>query len=294
MGGLSREREISLRSGKRVSEALKKLGHQVMDVIVNEDFLKSVWELKDLDAIFVMLHGYYGEDGTIQGVLEYLGVPYTGSGVQASSICFDKLRSYEILSGKVKIPKYTIIKNPTRESPFGFPCVIKPRREGSSIGVHICHDEDELYEFSKKELEVYGEMILMEYVKGRELTVSIVEIDGRLTVLPILELVPKKEFYDFEAKYTPGMTEFILPAPLSDHEKEGIENVSLEIYEILGCSSFARIDGILKDGEFYFLEVNSIPGMTETSDLPASARAFGLSFENLVGEILKSARIKGG
>jgi D-alanine-D-alanine ligase len=288
-GGISREREISLRSGKRVYEALLKKAYNAELIDVREDFLRDVWSLKKFDAIFVMLHGTFGEDGTIQGVLEYLGVPYTGSGVQASAICFDKLRSYQILSGHVTLPKYMVIKKPASESPFGFPCFLKPRMEGSSIGAHVCHDEKELYEFSKIELERYDEMILMEYVRGRELTVSIVEIDGKPQALPILELRPKKEFYDYEAKYTPGMTEFILPAPLNEEEEKEVIEASLKAYKELGCRSFARIDGILRNGKFHFLEANSIPGMTETSDLPASARAAGYTFEDIVEIVLKSS-----
>ncbi len=294
MGGLSREREISLRSGERVVKALSKLGYEVEGIVVNEDFMEHAWNLKSFDAVFIALHGSYGEDGTIQGVMEYLKVPYTGSGVQASAICFDKLRSYEILKDLVEIPKYDLIREPVSRSPFGFPCVLKPRREGSSIGVHICHSPKELLEYSREEIRRYGEMILMEYVKGRELTVSVIEVEGRPEVLPILELVPKKEFYDYEAKYTPGMTEFLLPAPISEEERRHVVESALRAYSELGCSSFARIDGILRDGRFYFLEVNSIPGLTETSDLPASARSAGIEFEELVQIVLKTARLKGG
>ena len=291
-GGISREREISLRSGTRVYEALKKLGHDVSLIDVRHDFLRDVWRLREFEVVFPMLHGYFGEDGAVQGVLEYLGVPYVGSGVQASSICFDKLRSYQILEDVVNVPRYKVIREPTEESPFGFPCFIKPRREGSSIGAHICHNGAELLKFSKMELEVYDDLLLMEYVKGREMTVSIIEVDGSEVVLPILELKPAGEFYDYESKYTKGMTEFILPAPVDDDIRRKIKSQALSAYRNLGCKSFARIDGILREGNFYFLEANSIPGMTETSDLPASAEAFGYSFEELVGVLLRSASIK--
>ncbi len=291
-GGISRERDISINSGTRVYEALKKLGYDASLIDVDEDFLKRVWNLRNFDVVFPMLHGYFGEDGSIQGVLEYLGVPYVGSGVQESSLCFDKLRSYQILKDIVNVPKYVVIRKPTDKSPFGFPCFIKPRKEGSSIGAHICHNERELWNFSKSELEIYDDLLLMEYIKGREMTVSIIEIDGVETILPILELKPEKEFYDYEAKYTKGMTKFIIPAPVDKGLKEVIERQALTAYKNLGCKSFARIDGILRDGIFYFLEANSIPGMTETSDLPASAEAFGYSFEDLVSVLLKSASLK--
>ena len=291
-GGISREREISIRSGTRVYQALKELGHDVSLIDVNEVFLKRVWDLKEFDVIFPMLHGYFGEDGSVQGILEYLGVPYVGSGVQESSLCFDKLRSYQILENAVDVPRYAVVKEPVDESPFGFPCFIKPRKEGSSIGAHICHNERELLDFSKRELEIYEDLLLMEYIRGREMTVSIIEVNGSKTVLPILELKPVNEFYDYESKYTKGLTEFILPAPIDEKVREKIEDQALSAYENLGCRSFARIDGILKGEIFYFLEANSIPGMTETSDLPASAEAFGYSFEELVSVLLSSASLK--
>ncbi len=292
-GGFSREREISLRSGSRVHKALINKGYDADLIDVREDFLKDVWKLKSYDAVFVMLHGNYGEDGTIQGILEYLKVPYVGSGVLASALCFDKLKAYEILKNKIKVPEFVLIDEPVWESPFGFPCFIKPIKEGSSIGAHICHNKDELYFYSAKELKVYDKLFLMEYLNGRELTVSIIEIDGDAVVLPILELKPKKEFYDYEAKYTKGLTEFVLPAPLDEPIKRRVEEVSLTAFKELGCSSFGRVDGILVEGEFYFLEVNSIPGMTETSDLPASAKEYGIDFDDLVEILLKTASLKG-
>mgnify|MGYP000512910562 CR=1 FL=1 len=291
MGGLSREREISLRSGRRVVEALRKLGHDVVPLDVKEDFFEKISILKRSDVVFIALHGTFGEDGRIQAILDMLGVRYTGSGVLASSICFDKLFTYKVLKGIVPIPEYKVVKE-VGESPMGYPCVIKPRREGSSIGVHICDDEREYKEKLKKELEVHKEMIVEEYIKGRELTVSILETENGFEVLPILELKPKRRFYDYVAKYTPGMTEFVLPAPLSVEEEKRVKEVAVRAFEETGCRGFGRVDGILKDGEFYFLEINTIPGLTELSDMPASAKAKGMSFEELVDTILRSAFLK--
>ncbi|MGB9615369.1 MAG: ATP-grasp domain-containing protein, partial [Fervidobacterium sp.] len=172
---------------------------------------------------------------------------------------------------------------------IGLPCVVKPRKEGSSIGTHICFTEDELIAALSTELNNYGEVIVQKYIKGREITVSIIDIDGLPTVLPILELRPKKLFYDYEAKYTDGMTEFIIPAEIDRQLTEKIEKASLAIYKSLGCRHFSRVDGIAKDNTFYFLEVNTLPGMTELSDLPMSAKAYGISFEDLVDLIIKSA-----
>lgn len=290
MGGVSREREISLRSGENVVKALRKLGHEVTPIDVGENFLQVLPTLRGFDLVFIALHGKFGEDGTVQALLDWLGVPYTGSGVLASALCFDKLMTYRVVEKFVPVPDYVVVDRPTRESPFGFPCVVKPRKEGSSIGVHICDGPEELEESLKTELELYGEMILQRYVNGRELTVSVIEMDGELRILPILELRPKRRFYDYIAKYTPNMTEFILPAPLTDDEHRAVCDSCLKAFRACECRGFARIDGILKDGTFYFLEINTIPGMTDLSDMPASARAAGMSFEDLIDAIVKTVK----
>lgn len=290
MGGVSREREISLRSGKNVVKALKKLGHEVVPIDVKEDFFLVLPSLKQFDLVFIALHGKFGEDGTVQALLDWIGVPYTGSGVLASALCFDKLMTYRIVEKFVSVPEYTVIDKPTRESPFGFPCVLKPRREGSSIGVHICDNAEELEHYSQIELSLYGELVLQRYVRGRELTASLIEMDGELRILPILELRPRRRFYDYIAKYTPNMTEFVLPAPLTEEEYRTVCESCLKAFKACECKGFARIDGILKDGIFYFLEINTIPGMTDLSDMPASARAAGMSFKDLIDAIVKTVR----
>ena len=290
MGGVSREREISLRSGENVVKALKKLGHEVVPIDVKEDFFLVLPSLKQFDLVFIALHGKFGEDGTVQDLLDWIGVPYTGSGVLASALCFDKLMTYRIVEKFVSVPEYTVIDKPTRESPFGFPCVLKPRREGSSIGVHICDNAEELEHYSQLELSLYGELVLQRYVRGRELTASLIEMDGELRILPILELRPRRRFYDYIAKYTPNMTEFVLPAPLTEEEYRTVCESCLKAFKACECKGFARIDGILKDGIFYFLEINTIPGMTDLSDMPASARAAGMSFEDLIDAIVKTVK----
>ncbi|MCS7174659.1 D-alanine--D-alanine ligase [Pseudothermotoga sp.] len=290
MGGISREREISLRSGENVVKALKKLGHQVAPIDVREDFLNILPTLKKFDLVFIALHGKFGEDGTIQALLEWLDVPYTGSRVLASALCFDKLMTYRVVEKFVPVPEYVVVDSPVKESPLGFPCVVKPRKEGSSIGVHICDTPEELHTYLKEELKIYKEMILQRYVAGRELTVSLIEMNGELQILPILELKPKRRFYDYIAKYTPNMTEFVLPAPLSDAEYRVVCDSCLKAFKVCECSGFARIDGILKDGTFYFLEINTIPGLTDLSDMPASARAAGMSFEDLIDAIVKTVK----
>lgn len=194
--------------------------------------------------------------------------------------------TYRTLKGVVTCPEYTVVDEPVTESPFGFPCIVKPRREGSSIGVHICDDSEQLYQSLVQELSQYEEMILQRYIPGRELTVSVLELNGSPQILPILELKPKRRFYDYIAKYTPKMTEFILPAPLTEKEYDEVTRSALKAYQTCECEGFARVDGILKDGVFYVLELNTIPGLTDLSDLPASAKAAGMSFEELIDAII--------
>ncbi|MFN3692286.1 MAG: D-alanine--D-alanine ligase [Fervidobacterium sp.] len=317
LGGISREREISIRSGKRIAEALRKNGYNVDEIDVKKDFIFKVEILKEYDVAFNILHGTFGEDGRMQSILDMLDIPYTGSGVETSVLSFDKYLSnlfVEKLSNnggknsgndfsrKLVVPKFFLIQKKnlkdesvisivkTIEENIGLPCVLKPRNEGSSIGVKICFDKIELENSLKEELETYDEVLVQEYVKGQEITVSIIDINGIPTVLPILELRPKKLFYDYEAKYTDGLTEFIIPAEIDDELTSSINDIALDIYKSMGCRHFARVDGIVKDCKFYFLEVNTLPGMTELSDLPMSAKAFGISFNELVNIIVNEAK----
>jgi len=295
MGGISKEREISLRSGKRIAQALRESGHNVDEIDVSYDTIYEIGKLKGYDALFNILHGTFGEDGRMQAILDAIRVPYTGSGVETSVIAFDKYLCNLLVDDLVDIPAYTLVSKDdyqdyqkgTRD--FEIPCVIKPRREGSSIGIHICHSIDEVESALKTEFEVYDELIIQKYIKGIEITISVIDIDSNPIVLPILELRPKKEFYDYEAKYTDGLTEFIIPAQIGEDMTRKIEKIALDIYRKLGCRHFARIDGIVSGDKFYFLEVNTLPGMTDLSDLPMSAKVYGMSFEELVNNIVLQA-----
>ncbi|PLV59013.1 D-alanine--D-alanine ligase [Thermotoga sp. KOL6] len=294
MGGISREREISLKSGERVRKALEKLGYDYVAFDVKEDFLEKISILKEFDVVFNVLHGKFGEDGSLQSILDFLGVRYTGSDAFSSMVCFDKLLTYRFLKDFVKIPTFTEINKPLGSSPVGYPCVVKPRREGSSIGVFICETEEEFQKAVEEDLRRYGSVIVQEYVPGREITVSIIETEKGFEVLPLLELRPKKRrFYDFIAKYTKGETEFLLPAPLEPQEVELIKRASLSAFVEAGCRGFGRVDGIFYNGDFYFLEINTVPGLTELSDLPASAKAAGIEFEELIDIVIRSAFLKG-
>ena len=292
MGGISKEREISLRSGKRIAQALRNFGHNVDEIDVSYDTIYEIGKLKNYDVLFNILHGTFGEDGRMQAILDVISVPYTGSGVETSVIAFDKYLCSLLVNDLVDIPTYMLISKDTYQEfikDIEFPCVIKPRREGSSIGIHICHSIDELESALKMEFDRYNELIAQKYIKGTEVTISVIDIDSNPTVLPILELRPKKEFYDYEAKYTDGLTEFIIPAQISEEMTRRIEKIALDIYKKLECRHFARIDGIVNDDKFYFVEVNTLPGMTDLSDLPMSAKVYGMSFEELVNNIVLQA-----
>ncbi len=287
LGGISRERDISLKSGRRIAQALRNKGHNVEEIDVKEDFLEKLSYLKKFDLLFNILHGTFGEDGRVQAILESLNVPFTGSGVDTCVITFDKYITYKYLEGLVDIPKTKLITE--YEKPFVLPCVVKPRKEGSSIGTYVCFTEEEYNKAVAEELPKYKSLLVQEFIRGQEITVSIIDIDSTPTVLPILELRPKKLFYDYEAKYTDGMTEFVIPAEIPENLAERVREISLKIYKTLGCRHFSRVDGIISNGKFYFLEVNTLPGMTELSDLPISAKAYGIDFEQLVELIAKES-----
>jgi D-alanine-D-alanine ligase len=298
MGGRSGEREVSLRSGKRVFESLKKQGYNVISLDTGPDLINKLKKGK-VDVVFIMLHGRFGEDGTIQGLLEMHGIPYTGSKVLASAIGMNKIASKRIwASFGIPTPKFTEI-NPENISKeidkvkkcFPFPVVVKPVSEGSSLGVTIVREADKLDDVIKKTVKEFNDVFVEEFIAGQEVTVGILGVDSGLQALPILELVPKSDFYDYKAKYTAGMTEFVIPARLSKPVSEHVQSIALEAHRAVGAYGFSRVDIIVsRDHVPYVHDINTIPGMTERSDLPAEAAHAGISFDQLVVKILESAR----
>lgn len=298
-GGWSGEREVSLRSGRKVFESLQKQGFNVRFFDLTKD---NLTEIKPgfTDVAFIILHGKPGEDGTIQGMLELMGIPYTGSGVMASAIGIDKIMTKEIMKsmGISTPPYYFIPKNSDLfvESTkalerIGIPAVIKPRCEGSSLGVAIVHS---IEEFNKKIREVYenfGDLYVEKFIEGKTVTCGILGTGEGSFALPILELeVVGREFYDYTAKYTKGMTNFIIPARISEKATTEYKEASLKLHRALGCRGFSRVDGIVDEKEnYYILEINTLPGMTELSDLPKEAEHIGISYDEVVLYILKSA-----
>jgi len=291
MGGSSSEREISLKSGNAVLKALLSKGYEAEKVDI-ADGLEPLLSGRYKRA-FIALHGVPGEDGTVQGLLELLGIEYTGSGVLASAATMDKTFAKRIVAaGGLITPEFKeFLSRPGEgevpELGFDYPVVVKPVSEGSTVGVAKVESPEGLSEAIAGSLK-YGKKVLVErFISGREVTVGVV--GGR--ALPVIEVVPRSGFYDFEAKYTKGMTEYIVPARL---DKEMLENLSLaavRVYEMLGCRGQARVDFIIEGNTPYFLEINTIPGMTETSLLPKAAAAAGIGFEELTAAILESAAL---
>ncbi len=273
-GGSSPEREVSISSGKNVHGSLVNLG------IDSELFLWDgrIGSLNGIKSIcFVALHGSPGEDGVVQRYFESRNVIYTGSDSKSCELAHDKIEMKRIFSEvDAETPK-------VMEKPDRFPCIFKPKTGGSSIGVRLCFSRKDCYDVSE------NGNFYEDYIDGREITVSVVDIDGLPTVLPVLEIIPKGKFYDYESKYAEGGASLIAPAPLTKGEFKAIRNAALNVYRELNCRDLARIDGIISNGKIYFLEVNPIPGMTPTSDLPASALAMGLSLDDVVLSVIRAA-----
>ena len=298
-GGTSSEREVSLRSGKKVYEAIISLGlKSFMIDTADRAFIKELVD-KGIDLACITLHGRGGEDGTIQGLLEIMGIPYTGSGVLASAQSMNKIAAKKIWeSSQVPTPKYRRIDPESEIKPqcerllkyFPLPLVVKPVSEGSSFGVSIIKDAGALFDAVDRTVKEYREVFVEEFIKGKEVTVGILGSGKQAKALPILELRPKGEFYDYSSKYTPGGTDFIIPARLPKAVYEKVQKTALKGYNSLGCRGFARLDVMVdRDGVPYLIDANTIPGMTDLSDLPAQANAQGISYEDLVLNILASA-----
>jgi D-alanine-D-alanine ligase len=300
MGGVSAEREVSLRTGEGVARALESRGHDVVRIVPGPES-KGIDELvrdAEIDVAFIALHGRGGEDGCVQGMLELLGVPYTGSSVLSSALAMDKLKAKEMfrLHNVPTPPYYAATRADLADlaevhGSFGFPCIVKPRGEGSSVGIARAADLAELEKGIDAAL-AYDDSVLVErFVRGMEVTVGL--LDGR--VLGALEIAPKSGIYDYASKYTPGATEYILPPRLQATRVRGVLNLAERAARALGCSGACRVDLLVTEGENeYVLEVNTLPGMTPTSLLPKIAAAAGIDYPALCEAILASAKLHSG
>ena len=300
MGGCSSEREISFKSGKAVLTALNASGCQAHAVEINtsdERELEEILRAEKLDLAFIALHGKFGEDGTLQSLLEGLGIPYTGSDACASRMAMNKVAAQAaVAQAGVLVPPHMVM---TSQAPFkndvvwsefgGIPLVVKPSCEGSSIGITIVSKETDLSAAMAEAFRFGDEILIEQYIDGKELTCGILEGSA----LPLVEIRPKNNFFDYEAKYQKGMSEYIVPAEISGQESQNIQTAALRVNEVLGCRDFVRMDFILgKDGNAYFLEANTIPGFTATSLLPMAARQAGYPFNDLCLKIARLGREK--
>lgn len=326
-GGISPEREVSLASGRNVARALRSKGHTVRVIdpacgiqqlaeeelfaftIQNEpprvdgtgklarrNYIDAVNCLPDdVSVAFIALHGTWGEDGTIQSLLEFRGIPYTGSGVLASALAMDKLMSKRIFSYSgiptpawIDVDQYYEISELKSkiEARIGYPAVVKPSSQGSTVGLTIVQNENRVDEAIQTALRYSDRVLIESYVPGKELTVSILEANA----LPVVEIRPKEGFYDYKNKYTPGLTEYLVPAPIDDGLRDKLQEHAVAAFKVLGCSGFGRVDFRVNDaGQIFCLEVNTIPGMTGTSLVPKAARAAGIEYEELCERIVMSA-----
>lgn len=290
MGGFSAEREISLKTGRAVLKALLESGCAAVSIDVGRD-LPGQLLAAEAEVAFICLHGRYGEDGTVQGLLEMMQIPYTGSGVMSSSMVMDKVVTKQILLyHEISTPGFVVCRagddvEDVLRNCRHFPLVVKPAREGSTIGISIVHDREQLVA-GLAEARKHDDIILIEdYIRGDEVTVSVLNNKP----LPIIKIVPKSGFYDYESKYTPGQTEYLLPAPLEAVLYNRLQDVSVAACKALGCRGAARVDFMVREREFFCLEINTIPGMTETSLLPKAAAEAGIPFNELVMGILADA-----
>ena len=303
-GGRSLERQVSLKSGARVEDALERLGHRVIPIDVGADLVDQLTAEKP-DLAFVALHGRDGEDGTVQELLEVMGIPHTGSGVSACIRAADKvLAKHAMRDVAIPTPDFHSFSEtafrelgaaqalPAVEERLQFPIVVKPAGQGSALGIKFARTPADVPSALVAAFSYDRKVLLERHVVGRDLAVSIIDEDGVARALPIVEAVPQQEdFYDFESRYEIGRTRFVCPAELDEPIAARAASLALDVYALLGCSGFARVDMMLEaeTDELYVLEADAIPGLTETSLLPQAADAAGIGFDELIGRIVAAA-----
>lgn len=290
MGGLSPERDVSIVTGNSVIEALKRKGLIALPIHIDHKIGETL-RSNPIDVAFIALHGTFGEDGCIQGLLEYFKIPYTGSGVIGSALAYDKLKSKEILKFHgIPTADYEVFyKNPNKMicRTLDLPVVVKPTNQGSSLGISIVENENEWETALETAFTYSDEVIVEKFIEGKLLAIGMKEMEP----MPIVQIRPKSGFYDYEAKYTAGKTEYMCPADLEENEADRCRQIAKQVFQVLRGRGFPRVDVILdNEGIPFVLEMNTVPGMTPTSLLPMAAQKMGLEFDDLVVEILKTAQ----
>ena len=290
MGGLSAEREVSLKSGAAVAGALRARGYQVVEIDVDRD-LPTALTREGIDIAVNALHGRFGEDGCVQGVLELMGIPYTGSGVMASALAMNKIFAKQLFAvAGLAVARCVVVRRGESfnlaEAPFSLPVVVKPSQEGSSVGITIVKSAEQLTPALEMAHRYDNEALVEEFIAGKEIQIGILEDEA----IGAIEIVPKHEFYNYEAKYTVGGAEHIIPPRLPENQLHEALKTGKKAHLALGCSGYSRVDLLVhENGLCYVLEVNTLPGMTATSLLPEIAQAAGIGFEELVERILTTA-----
>lgn len=292
-GGISGEREVSLSSGRGIINALKKNNHTVIEIDFNPKKLTEIIEL-DVDLVFIGLHGKFGEDGRIQSLLDMLEIPYVGSDVLSSALAMDKDKAKQIFQ-KNNIPvarsqAYHVIDTTDLHDltakindNFKPPFVIKPNREGSTLGLTIIGDSKQVYQAVKNASESDSIILVEDFINGKEITVPVLGAMGKETALPIIEIIPKNDFYDYESKYSEGGSEHVIPARINEKLTQEIQSYAIKAHQLLGCKTYSRVDFILTEDNIpTILEVNTLPGMTPTSLFPDAAKAIGMSYEEMI------------
>lgn len=321
LGGTSPEREVSKKTAKSILSALRGKGHEVLPIdpayglnqpkdevqlfdekdfaeLSNKNYIDIInSKLFDgIDLAFLALHGRWGEDGTIQSLLEMRGIKYTGSGILTSSLAMDKAMTKVVIEhAGVSTPAWLVAdidQQDYSEFPekirklFGYPCIVKPNDQGSSVSLTVCKSDDDVIPAIKLALKYSDKALIEQFIPGRELTVAV--LDG--VALPILEIVPKSGLYDYESKYTSGKSEYIVPAPMPEEVRIDIQNQAVNAFKAVGCKCYSRIDfRLTEENKAYCLEINTLPGMTSLSLVPKAANAAGISFEELIDRIVNSA-----
>lgn len=293
-GGTSGEREVSLSSGKGIIQALKNNGHEVTGIDFHPERLEEIIEL-NVDLVFIGLHGKFGEDGRVQGLLEMLGLPYVGSGVLASALAIDKAKAKQIFeSNDIPVAKskvYTITDKTNLQDVekevnqvFKVPFVIKPNSEGSTLGLTIVENPEQILD-GLNSAAMSDDMILVEdFIQGREITVAVLGEKA----LPIIEIIPKNAYYDYESKYAAGGSEHIVPAQIDSETSKTIQDLAVKAHSVLGCKTYSRVDFILtEENKPVILEVNTLPGMTPTSLFPDAAKVIGLDYDSMIETFVK-------
>jgi D-alanine-D-alanine ligase len=294
-GGISSEREVSLKSGEQVCQALDKDKYEVRPYDPKSDLPKLVADAAGIDAALIILHGPYGEDGTVQGLLELLDIPYQGAGVLGSALAMNKLAAKQLYEkAGIPVPPYAVIRRQDTYDKdrivdrLGLPLVVKPVACGSSIGMSIVRSAGALPAALDKAFEQDAAVLVESHIQGTEVTAAVLGNDD-LQALPLIEIIPSQshEFFDYEAKYVAGISEEICPARISPEMTAKAQSYALAAHQALFCKGYSRTDMILRDGRFFVLETNTIPGMTPTSLLPQAAQAAGISFDRLLDRLIE-------